>query len=225
MAPHLAPFAFYIELIFSLIVTMTCFVIYHKTKELYILSKHKGIEYFRKTFLFFGIAFLARFFLRSAIVILPRGAKPIFLRMNPWMGTISFIVSYASTMALIYLIYSIYYKKINKNILKKTYIIHAFAITIALSSMFFHNKIIMLILQFLLFILFGIISLKKYRNTKKNTKNLFLVYLAIIGLWIISNILEVLSFFTPVPSIIIYTISIIIFAKILDKVLKSLTIK
>jgi len=48
----------YIELGVALIF---CLLLYFKTREVYSLTKHTGIKYFRDAFLFFGFAYLLRF--------------------------------------------------------------------------------------------------------------------------------------------------------------------
>ncbi len=50
-----------VELGYTLIVVFICFIIYFKTREIYDLTKYEGIEYFRNTFLFFGLAYIFRF--------------------------------------------------------------------------------------------------------------------------------------------------------------------
>ena len=50
------------ELIYTLIIIIMCGIIYFKTKEIFDLTKHKGIGFFRNTFLFFALSYLMRFF-------------------------------------------------------------------------------------------------------------------------------------------------------------------
>jgi hypothetical protein len=222
MIQQLAPYSFYIELIFTLIVTISCAIIFFKTRELSNISSYKGILYFRNTFLFFAIAFCARFFARLVIIILPPPTRNFVPLIQEFIKPVQFIVIYASTVAIIYLIYSIYHKKINQYIVNRTYIIHLIAILIAIFSFITNNRLIAIVIQMLLFITFGIISFQKYTTTKKQNAHLYLIYLAIFGLWVISNFLEILSFFTPLIALIVYFVSIIIFLEILYKVLKTI---
>ena len=52
------------ELIYSFVIILCSLLIYFETKELYELSSHKGIKYFRRSFLFFGIAYFVRYFIK-----------------------------------------------------------------------------------------------------------------------------------------------------------------
>ncbi|KAF5428393.1 hypothetical protein C5S42_03390, partial [Candidatus Methanomarinus sp.] len=57
-----------VELGYTLIIVFICLLIYLKTKEIYDLTNHKGIYYFRNTFLFFGLAYLFRFIFMSFLL-------------------------------------------------------------------------------------------------------------------------------------------------------------
>ena len=56
------------ELIYTTIIVIFCYLIYHKTKEIYNLTKYKGIHYFRNTFLFFALAYASRFILHLLFI-------------------------------------------------------------------------------------------------------------------------------------------------------------
>jgi len=50
-----------IEFIYTSLIVLLCFYVDYKTKEIYELTKHKGIKYFRNAFLFFGLSYGLRF--------------------------------------------------------------------------------------------------------------------------------------------------------------------
>ena len=209
-----------IDFIFSLVVLVSCALIYFRTKELYDLTAHKGIKYFRNTFLFFGIAFAIRFIFH---LILSAGINPILFRPLTW-GILEFAffaMAYASTMALIYLIYSIFWKKIDKYFKDRVYLLHIIALAIAFLSIT-SEPILFLAFQAALYILLIIISIINYRKTKSK---IYLVYLLIFALWIINSILEFVIFITPLFGLILYGVSIVLFLEVLIKVLRELNSK
>ena len=55
------------EIIYSFVIIVCSLMIYFATKELYELSKHKGIKYFRLSFLFFAIAYFFRSFIKIVL--------------------------------------------------------------------------------------------------------------------------------------------------------------
>ncbi|MCK5698593.1 MAG: hypothetical protein KAH93_02010, partial [Candidatus Aenigmarchaeota archaeon] len=55
--PFIDPIGFGIELAYTFIVVVLCFLVYYKTREIYDLTGYKGIKYFRRAFLFFGLAY------------------------------------------------------------------------------------------------------------------------------------------------------------------------
>ena len=106
--PLLPPLEFLsIEILYSVIVILLCILIYFKTKEVYDLSKHKGIKYFRNTFLFFGMAFFFRL-IPVSLIFSRNIAKPL-LQIS------LFLVSYFSILAILSLLSSIIWKKLDDN--------------------------------------------------------------------------------------------------------------
>jgi len=51
-----------LKIIFSLAIVLACFIIVLRTHRLFKLASHEGIRYFRNVFMFFGLAFLFRYF-------------------------------------------------------------------------------------------------------------------------------------------------------------------
>ena len=104
---------FILESLYSLIVIISCLIIYFKTKEIYKLSSHKGIGIFRNAFLFFGIAFFSRYFLRFITLISDYQIDRIIF------GLGFFFFVYFGTMAALLLIYSVLWKRF-KELKKQT---------------------------------------------------------------------------------------------------------
>ena len=213
-------YGLWIELIYSLIVVLSCFLIYFKTKEMYKLTSYKGIKYFRNTFLFFGITYFVRFFLHLIRTLMVDRIFGIF-------EIAFFVMIYSSSMALIYLIYSLFWKKLAKYPYIKTSLFHIASLIIAFISIISEAPFIFLIFQGGLFILLTIISYLYHKKTKHKESffQLYLIYLLIFVLWIISNILEFVVYFSPNLGLIIYGISILLFLIILFRVLKKVDAK
>ena len=66
----------WVELTFATIIVVASLIIYLRTKELYELSEHKGIKYFRNTFLFFALA--AQKLMIMVLNEAPKEEKPEF---------------------------------------------------------------------------------------------------------------------------------------------------
>ena len=211
-----------IKLIYALVVTFSCFLVYIKTKELYELTSHKGIKYFRNTFLFFGIAYLLRIFLYSIISISNTLMLSRFF-MHLMTNISFFIMIYASSMAFIYLLFSIFWKKIDKKPFNNNYILNLVALVIALVSLDEHHPFIFLILQTILLILLIILGYYNNQSSKKEPMSkLYKIYLLIFILWIITSILEFIIHFSKIIGWLVYLFSILLFLIILFKVSKKL---
>lgn len=213
MHPFMDPTRFTIELAYTLIAVILCFLIYFKTKEIYDLTKHKGISYFRKTFLFFGMAYITRFvfhFLKISNIWLDlyiprRTMGPIFM----------LFTAYFSTMALLCLIYSTTWKRFSS----KEFMIAAniLAVLIALAAAI--SPPLFLITQAVLLIIAIALSLivRKKTGIPKTT----LLYFLVFAFWIISLILiipgRVLGFEIRIA---LELISVVLFGIIYYKVSK-----
>ena len=97
------PVMFGIELGFTVIAVIFCFLIYFKTKEIYELTKYKGIRYFRGAFLFFGLSYVMRFLF--SLVLLSRIAFDFFLPRHLIMPLFILPLGYLSTVGIFYLIF------------------------------------------------------------------------------------------------------------------------
>lgn len=104
------PFRFYNEIIYSIIIIFLFLFIYYKTRELYNITKHKGIYYFRTAFLFFALAYFFRL-LQHLIRLFLRYTE-FHISGRTILIVSLLIISYLGTLAIGYLIYSNLWKKI-----------------------------------------------------------------------------------------------------------------
>jgi len=212
------PILFGIELIFSIVIILLCLIIYSKTKEAFKLTKHKGIEYFRKTFLFLAFAYLFRF-ISSVLMIfsIANGFRlPRFL-----FGPLSLIfVSYFSTIAIIFLFLSASWKQIKW---KYTgFFSHVLAAIIALLAFVSREPVIIISCQAILLLITALFSFSLHKRSKKFSK-LFVIYLLLFIFWIFGLApLSSRRFFPREWILIIHIISFVIFITIFYKVHKWL---
>jgi hypothetical protein len=211
------------EMIYSFVIIVCSLMIYFGTKELYELSSHKGIKYFRKAFLFFALAYFFRTFIKFGVVYFNvRGIFDIPARiLNPAVIQLTlFIFMYFSSMAIFYLLYSVMWKKLNGNS-NKIYIFHFFAVAISFYSIFSRNPYSYIVLNLVLFFFILFIVYVSYRSKEKTKKhNLYIIYILLLFFWLL-NIIDILvPRIFDTSQIFIYLSSCFVFLMILYKVLK-----
>jgi len=122
------------ELFYSFIIIVCSLIIYFGTKELYKLSSHKGIKYFRQAFLFFAIAYFFRGFIKFIVIYFDINGilelSPITFGITGL--TTQFLFVYFSSMAIFYLLYSVIQKWNNNP--HKIYLFHVLALILACFS-------------------------------------------------------------------------------------------
>lgn len=205
-----------IEVIYSFVIIVCSLMVYFGTKELYELSNHKGLKYFRLSFLFFAIAYFFRSFIKILVYFFGVNA----VRELPQITSIItlFIFIYASSMAVFYLFYSVVCKRWKNKIL----IFHAAALILSLIILVYNNSFVYLLINIVLFLVLAVgIYLAHRTNKGKKKNNFFIIYILLFAFWIL-NIIDIL-----VPSFLqgfqltLYLVSLGIFMLILFKVLKK----
>jgi len=212
------------EIIYAFVIILCSLMIYFGTRELYELTSHKGIKYFRQAFLFFALAYFFRSFIKFIIKYFD--LRNIFEFAPMLFGPITlFLFAYLSSIAIFYLLYSVIYKRLEK---KKyvLYLIHAIALVFAFLILLSQNPLMHLYINGILFILAGItVYFAKINSKKKKGQNLYTIYILLFIFWIL-NILDILvPAFIEIFQLIIYLSSISIFLTILYKVLRNLGVK
>jgi hypothetical protein len=212
------PWVFGVELVFSLIIIFLCLVIYFKTREAFKLTKHKGIDYFRKTFLFLVFAYLSRF-ISSILIIF--GIKNGIRFPRVFFGPLILIfVGYFSTMAIICLFLSTSWKQIKW---KHTgFFSHIVAAIVALLAFASREPIILISCQATLLLVTAVLSFKTHIKSKRFSK-LFAIYILLFIFWIVGLVpLSSRGFFPREWIFFIHPLSFIIFIIIFYKVHKWL---
>ncbi|MFH2028856.1 MAG: hypothetical protein ABIJ08_06970 [Nanoarchaeota archaeon] len=217
MPPHhmFNPVIFGIELVYSVIILILCLMVYFKTKEMYELTKHKGIQFFRYAFLFFGLAYGARLVLY--ILIISQTIVCEFCRYGRDILPISnLIVAYFSTMAILFLAYSTVWRKINS----EHFLMFSNILAMAISVIAFVSRspFIISLIQLFLLIFTILIILKAHKKQKSNIRAL---YLLVVLFWLLNLfVLGPIMILLPGAEFIIPIVSILIFVAIYHKVLK-----
>lgn len=214
------------ELIYSLVIIVCSLMIYFGTKELYELSEHNGIKYFRFAFLFFAIAYFFRSFIKLILMYFNIG---MILDLPPQtFGLITgpvtlFLFMYFSSMAIFYLLYSVMWKKWRESP-KRVYLFHFLAFVISLAIIFTRNAFLYLGINLSLFLIVlatVIISRRNKKKKRKSKHNLYGIYLLLSFFWILNIIDILIPDFFQMFKMFVYIASLIIFLLMLYKVLKK----
>jgi hypothetical protein len=212
------------EILYSFVIIVCSLMIYYGTKELYELSSHKGIKYFRRAFLFFAIAYLFRsgikflvsYFEVNRFLDIPSRA------INPFIGRFTlFIFLYFSSMAIFYLLYSVMWKEWKNP--KKFYIFHLIALILSLASVSYRNPIVYLITHLLLLIVIIGVVFIAYKNSsnRKKSYDLYAIYVLLSVFWLL-NLLDIfIPIFLETAKLLIYVISAGLFLMMVYKVLRK----
>ena len=210
-----------IESVFSLVVIAACFMIYFKTKEIYELSQHKGLKYFRYVFLFFGITYLSRIILSW---FKPFFKREIFTTLPIWQTMtikgFAMIGVYAGTAMFAYLLLTLLWKKLDKTFISNSYFIHGLAIIVTLISYFQRFPYLFILFQIFAFFtaIFLMINYRKRIFSKKQNPWVIATYVLIFGHWIIIQLLELFAIAFPKLGTAIYLITMCFFVILVDRV-------
>ena len=217
---HMDPMMFGIELVYSLILFILCLWVFLKTKEIYSLTKHKGIQFFRYSFLFFGLAYASRLFLYLITVSgLDFGTPIRGGRMFSLMPISNLVVAYFSTLAILYLAYSTIWKKIDS----EQFLIFSniMALIVAVLAFIFHSPLTILIVQLILIIGATIIIFTNHHKKDKGKHATKALYLLIFAFWLLSLFVIHSRRLIPFEAKIVFQlISIAVFVGIYLKVAK-----
>ena len=210
-----------LQLIYSFVIILCSLMIYYSTKEIYELSSYKGLKYFRRSFLFFAIAYFFRYFIAFFLFLL--NIKEI-IDLSPGyiFGVSMFLFLYFSSMGIFYLVYSVMWKTWNHS-KTKIFLFNVLALIIAFIGTIFGGPAVSLILNVVLLIFLAAMLLAAYKDhkSKQKGKSLFVIYLLLSLFWVLNMVDVMLPSFLQLYQILMYLISISIFMAILSKVLKK----
>lgn len=176
---ELNPLIISLELISLLIIILVCFLIFIKTREIYNLSGHRGIGFFRTGFFFFGIGAIIN--LMHIIFIFFKIHRELGFNMK----IIFIFASIFTLIGLLYLLFSLFSKKI-----KNDYFSYIFIPIIFLIFLFIKDRYLISLIHIILtIIIIGIIFYLRYKNNnKKFISKIFLIYILLFIFWFLNSI-------------------------------------
>ncbi len=175
-----------LEILYALAVSLVCMVIVVKTDRFFRLSLHTGIRYFRNAFLFFGLAFIARYVFG---VLYDFNADYIY--------AVKFFFEYLLVMAGFFLFYSLVWKKFESSRQEyasslfnaKIAIFHMMAAVIAVLDVLWSTYFFMFLSQILVFLFASLISYVNYRKDRRKhkfPKFYFIAMLLGFSVWVLN---------------------------------------
>jgi hypothetical protein len=217
---HLINPGFSLEIFYAFIIIACSLMIYFGTKELYELSSHKGIKYFRQAFLYFALAYFSRIFIKF-VLSYSSVAQILDVSTKAWSGLLALIVlpffMYFSAMAVFALVFSVAWKKLPKKGITMPGLKFV-AVLLALIVLIFRNSAAYLLINVALFFLVLIVVLMAKKS--KSKYSLYTTYVLLLAFWIL-NILDILvPGFMGEFQLLLYLVSSGIFLMILYKVLR-----
>lgn len=206
------PFGFSVELAYAALVVLICVVIYVMTRELYSLSGHKGIRFFRNAFLFFALAYVFRFvplLFRLAELRMP-GHRIGFL-----VGT--YLFGYASSMAIISLARSVTWKRLEKGLLSRPWVYHFIALVLPLSVLLERSLQAFFLTQWLL-IMAAFFITHRYHARRPRKHSMYYTYMFLLLFWMMNVAIASIPRFMTTAIYALYAFSTALFIVILYKV-------
>ena len=197
----------FLKLAYAAILTLICIFIVFKTDKLFRLSTHKGIQYFRNAFFFYGIGFFIRYFL------------PLITKNNFLSG---FFFEFFFMIGSFSLLYSLVWKKFerfhsdyqtslfNLNIL----IFYLMSILVLILDYILNFHKILFISQIIIFVFASALSFRNYFYSNRNnfSRYYFLIMFLSLIFWILNFFADAVFSWESISLIVIYAINILIFA-------------
>jgi hypothetical protein len=200
-----------LKIIFSLIIILSSVLIYLKTNKLYTLSSHRGIKYFRNSFIYFTVAFAANI----AIIILNEYFQDRVLEIIASYLIFNFTLAAGG----FFLIYSLIWRDMEKN---REYALFFLAFALAIVD-YFYLKGIIYAAQ-LVTLGYGMIaSYSSYKSsTVHNFRQIFFISIVLAFIGFAVNMLSIflLPIF-PLYWMLAYIITTSAFVLILYSVMRS----
>ncbi len=205
-----------IEAEYAAVVILACVLIFWRTRELSQLTGHRGIQYFRYTFLFFAFSYFFRFF-----GIVNQIGRYVDLR--PHLNLVTFAIIYVSSAAVLYLLFSLIWKKLRTSRTQDTWIIHGTALAIATVSVVFRYTELFILSQILILLSAAVLSvyLRYTSKKKKGFSQFYYIYILLFVFWIVNTIGFAVPRFFPDIKLIVYAVSTTLFLIILYGVLNK----
>lgn len=208
-----------LKIVYALIICFICAIIALKSDRLFKLSDYQGIRYLRNAFVFYGIAFFIRFILGA--IRLPSPNYQIL---------ISLVFKFSIIMAGFFLLYSLTWKKIEKQsnyssvFNMRMAILYLITILIVVLDFFWTTDLFMYSSQIILFAIMSIIAYRNYIKGGRKHKFLKFYFLTmILGFvaWILNTALYYFLDYNKSVQMQVYGLNIVFFLLFLYGIIKS----
>jgi len=171
-----------LELAYAILIASVALIIFAKTDKFFRLSLHHGIKYFRNAFLFYAVAFVARYIFG------------VFSDLSiDYSEVLRVFFEYFLVMAGFFLLYSLVWKKFDSEKDSSMFngrimIFHAIALVIAIMDNLWQTYFFMFTSQIIIFLSASLISYKNSRKVKsaKFSKFYFIAMLLGLGAWVLN---------------------------------------
>lgn len=203
-----------IELAYTVIVVVIFISVYLMTREMYHLTRHKGIRHFRIAFLYFSLSYSFFFILH---LMMFSNWNPGFMLKRGYLWLFSMIpLSYFSTLAIFHLGYSTVWKGIDE----KKFIWLSVSVAVILSFIVVLLRAPLILLFFQAFLLASIVIVV-FRKQSKKMHQMKLMYFLIAAFWVMNLIaLGPSKILKPDLRLIFQVISIVISGILLYRVMR-----
>ena len=211
------------KLIYAFVIILISTLIVFRAHNLFRISSHDGIRYFRNAFFFFGAGFFIRYF-----VILFFETQPLL----QYAFLIDILFEFFLVMGGFFLLYSLVWKKFeapggeSKSSLlnPRIFIFYLMAIIIVILDFAWGGHRFLFVSQVAVFFLASIIS---YINCKKRAdiefpKFYFIAMTLALVVWILNTLAALVFNWDPIVMINIYILNLIFFLLLLYGVVKAL---
>ena len=211
-----------LELVYFLAVAAICLIIYFKAKDIYRISQHRGLYYFKNIFLFFSLSYFFRLIHLTLMI-----SQELFSLDMPWfaMRLTLFFVTYSSTMAILSVAMAALIRNLKESGNGKAhYLLHAIAIALSLLVAVPRSESILILLQTVL--LFGAVLFVFLKPGREKPKKIIsqnrMTYLLLAVFWILNLLAfnrRMVPLYIEIP---LYILSVGVFLSILLRVRKRL---
>lgn len=213
------------EIIYSVIVISLCLLVYYKTKEIYQLTTHRGIYYFRNAFLFFALGY--SFKIIASILHLYHVGRIFALTFNLGKGAFFLFMipsAYASSIAILFLAQSLIWKKFELRSRFAKCLVHLILLIIVFAIFLLGSPKYLLLFQIVLFLFVLLLGFYLYYKEKHISK-LYIVYVLLFVFWILNILSFIVARFFSGVILSLNLISIGVFFLIAWKVIKIVNVK
>jgi hypothetical protein len=219
---------FAVELAYSGIVVFLCLLIYFKTREIYELSKYKGIYHFRNAFLFLSLAYFVRFILASFAFSTQLFDDKIEISSGELFVVRSLILflTYFSFMAIFSLAYSLVWKRIESGILQHDAVLHIIALSLLTLIFLTRSHHLFILSHVALLTILVLTATINYRSSEKRKpfiSQIYIIYFLLFAFWIVNIAFIPLRYLQPELKIPLYAASVLIMSLIAYKVVRTVS--